>query len=305
MTEHDCMHDGDITPDDIAKEIQGMKDRDHYPDDGWKFDGDATTLTDLAHMWAEQEGGLDPEDRGSFPFWLQTHIDADMVTEPDTRVWSATRIATLTQSIEFEAPVGLSLEEAKAWFWDNPDKAIVSEGDETALDEELYVEGSGMAGDITAFSTGMTSTVRTLVDKAIGMLPFLKTVKVRGYDTLIVHIDDPDFKEMASSVFALDSYDAEAVDGTEAYSFGAVNGWYDTDDLDFSFGSDDECGITEKPLDVDTLAASINEAVNEHGAVFEWTLNEDAKDKAKAMSDTLGFILDNLDRAGLALSVKA
>lgn len=86
MTEHDCMHDGDITPDDIAKEIQGMKDRDHYPDDGWKFDGDATTLTDLAHMWAEQEGGLDPEDRGSFPFWLQTHIDADMVTEPDTRV---------------------------------------------------------------------------------------------------------------------------------------------------------------------------------------------------------------------------
>lgn len=193
MTEHDCMHDGDITPDDIAKEIQGMKDRDHYPDDGWKFDGDATTLTDLAHMWAEQEGGLDPEDRGSFPFWLQTHIDADMVTEPDTRVWSATRIATLTQSIEFEAPVGLSLEEAKAWFWDNPDEAIVSEGDETALDEELYVEGSGMAGDITAFSTGMTSTVRTLVDKAIGMLPFLKTVKVRGYDTLIVHIDDPDF----------------------------------------------------------------------------------------------------------------
>lgn len=189
------------------------------------------------------------------------------------------------------APVGLSLEEAKAWFWDNPDEAIVSEGDETALDEELYVEGSGMAGDITAFSTGMTSTVRTLVDKAIGMLPFLKTVKVRGYDTLIVHIDDPDFKEMASSVFALDSYDAEAVDGTEAYSFGAVNGWYDTDDLDFSFGSDDECGI--------------NEAVNEHGAVFEWTLNEDAKDKTKAMSNTLGFILDNLDRAGLALSVKA
>ena len=81
--------------------------------------------------------------------------------------------------------------------------------------------------------------------------------------------------------------------------------WYDTDDLDFSFGSDDECGITEKPLDVDTLAASINEAVNEHGAVFEWTLNEDAKDKTKAMSNTLGFILDNLDRAGLALSVKA
>lgn len=53
--ERDYMHLGDITKRDIANEIRDIKTSHQYPEEGWKINGDPTTLQYLAELWAEQE----------------------------------------------------------------------------------------------------------------------------------------------------------------------------------------------------------------------------------------------------------
>ena len=46
--ERDYMHLGDITKRDIANEIRDIKTSHQYPEEGWKINGDPTTLQYLA-----------------------------------------------------------------------------------------------------------------------------------------------------------------------------------------------------------------------------------------------------------------
>lgn len=89
------MHLGDITKRDIANEIRDIKTSHQYPEEGWKINGDPTTLQYLAELWAEQENEEQPEDRGTFPFWLETHVDDGRVEEPENRIYEVTVLVTL------------------------------------------------------------------------------------------------------------------------------------------------------------------------------------------------------------------
>lgn len=113
-----------------------------------------------------------------------------------------------------------------------------------------------------------------------------------GYEVLTVHIDAPEFRAMASRVFALDAYDAECVEDTEAYS---VDGG--------SWAWDDEGG--EPVEDVAGLAGDIDRAVTEGGADFSWITREDATEEQKACSDALYYVLHNkrfIDNAVLRIA---
>ncbi len=82
-----------------------------------------------------------PEDRGTFPFWLETHVDDGRVEEPENRIYEVTVLVNTRQYVQFSAPEGMDSEEAKAWFDEHRDDegAIVFEGSEEVADEELYV----------------------------------------------------------------------------------------------------------------------------------------------------------------------
>ena len=141
--ERDYMHLGDITKRDIANEIRDIKTSHQYPEEGWKINGDPTTLQYLAELWAEQENEEQPEDRGTFPFWLEKHVDDGRVEEPENRIYEVTVLVATRQYVQFSAPEGMDSEEAKAWFDEHRDDegAIVFEGSEEIADEELYMDG--------------------------------------------------------------------------------------------------------------------------------------------------------------------
>lgn len=109
----------------------------------WDIGVILTTLQYLAELWAEQENEEQPEDRGTFPFWLKTHVDDGRVEEPENRIYEVTVLVTTRQYVQFSAPEGMDSEEAKAWFDEHCDDegAIVFEGSEEVADEELYMDG--------------------------------------------------------------------------------------------------------------------------------------------------------------------
>lgn len=143
MENRDYMHEGIISRRDILTEVRDIEQRHGYPNDRWTHDGNDTTLLKLAELWAEQENDNQPEDRGTFPVWLQTHIDDNMVEEPETRMYDASLLVTTSQSIRFEAPAGLDPDEAKNWYLDHcdDDDFYSSHGSEDVVEEELCMEG--------------------------------------------------------------------------------------------------------------------------------------------------------------------
>ena len=97
--ERTYMHEDDITRNDILREVRNVEQLHNYPEDGRKHDGNDTTLVEPAELWAEQENENQPEDRGTFLFWLQTHIDDNIVEEPENRVYGVTVLLTTRQGL--------------------------------------------------------------------------------------------------------------------------------------------------------------------------------------------------------------
>lgn len=141
--ERTYMHEDDITRNDILREVRNVEQLHNYPNDGWKHNGNDTTLNQLAELWAEQENENQPEDRGTFPFWLQTHIDDNIVEEPENRLYGVTILTTTRQYVRFSAPEGMDVETAKDWFDEHRDVdgVVVYEGSGDVADEELYMDG--------------------------------------------------------------------------------------------------------------------------------------------------------------------
>ncbi|PWG65690.1 hypothetical protein [Bifidobacterium callitrichidarum] len=79
----DYMHIGTITEHDIASEINNQTRLNSRSNQGWILNGERTTLRELAELWAEQENDCESEDRGTFSWWLDTHIEDGRLEEPE------------------------------------------------------------------------------------------------------------------------------------------------------------------------------------------------------------------------------
>lgn len=143
MGNRNYMHKGKITRNDVLAEVFTVEQSHGYPNDGWRHDGYEITLIGLAEIWAEQENENQPEDRGTFPFWLHTHIDDNTVEEPENRVYGLSLLVTTSQSVRFEAPAGMNPSGAKSWYLEHcdDDDFYVSHGSEDVVDEQFYADG--------------------------------------------------------------------------------------------------------------------------------------------------------------------